>query len=225
MSFSAIGRSALAFASVVVMPSAAINDAARLSIISFWCCELPPKLRARRGVAGMVVSPLLLRSAAQRQAALVELLLDLVEALLAEVGDVQQIVLGLGQQFANRVDLGALQAVAGALREVQILDRQIEVGGRRGDGSDFSELEALRLVAEIGHQSDQRAQRRTGRRKRLSRRDRPVRLDVEDQTLVVGALLDAGRLDLEHDSADGRASHIQPANAHSAVLPITVTVE
>src|SRR5215212_4997458 len=97
MSFSAIGRSALAFASVVVMPSAAINDAARFAIISFWCCELPPKLRALRGVAGMSVSPVVLGSAAQRQAALVELLLDLVEALLAEVGDVEEIVFRLRQ--------------------------------------------------------------------------------------------------------------------------------
>src|SRR3954463_5560380 len=174
MSFSAIGRNALALASVVVMPSAAISDAARLAIISFWCCELPPKLRARRGVAGMVVSPLLLRSAAQRQAALVELLLDLVEALLAEVGDVEQIVFGLGQQFANRVDLGTLQAVARALREVQILDRQVEVGRRCCDRSDFSELQALRLVTEVGNEVDQRAQRCTGRGKRLARRDRTV---------------------------------------------------
>src|SRR3954452_13750715 len=155
MSFSAIGRNALALASVVVMPSAAINDAARLAIISFWCCELPPKLRARRGVAGMVQSPLLLRSAAQRQAALVELLLDLVEALLAEVGDVEQIVFGLGQQLANRVDLRPLQAVARALGQVEVFDRQIEVGRRSGDRSDLTELEALRLVAEIGNQIDE----------------------------------------------------------------------
>src|SRR3954454_19867575 len=54
MSFSAIGRSALALASVVTIASAANSEAARLAIISFWCWELPPKLRARRGVAGMV---------------------------------------------------------------------------------------------------------------------------------------------------------------------------
>src|SRR3954447_11583086 len=116
MSFSAIGRNALALASVVVMPSAAISDAARLAIISFWCCELPPKLRARRGVAGIVVFLYVenlgaWRSAAQRQAALVELLLDLVQALLPEVGDVQQVVLGLGEQLADRVDLRPLEAV------------------------------------------------------------------------------------------------------------------
>src|SRR4051812_38663367 len=96
ISFSAMGRRALALASVVTMASAANNDAARLAIINFWCCELPPKLRALRGVAGMTCP--CFRSAAQRQAALVELLLDLVERLLAEVGDVEQVVLGLGEE-------------------------------------------------------------------------------------------------------------------------------
>src|SRR6188508_2079216 len=145
ISFSAIGRSALAFASVVVMPSAAISDAARLAIISFWCCELPPKLRARRGVAGMVVSPLLLRSAAQRQAALVELLLDLVEALLAEVGDVEQVVLGLGEQLTDRVDLGPLEAVARALGQIEVFDRQVEVGRAGGGVDHLAELQPLGL--------------------------------------------------------------------------------
>src|SRR4051812_15431201 len=97
ISFSAIGRSAFAFASVVVIPSAANSEAARFAIIRRWCAALLPKFGPLRGVAGIVVS----RSAAQRQAALVELLLDLVEALLAEVGDVQQVVLGLGEQLAD----------------------------------------------------------------------------------------------------------------------------
>src|ERR1700694_4139875 len=127
ISFSAIGRSALALASVVVMPSAAINEAARLAIISFWCCELLPKLQAPRGGAGMA-SLRRSSSAAQRQAALVELLLDLVEALLPEVGDVEQVVFGLGEQLANGVDLGTLEAVARTLGEIEVFDRQVEVG-------------------------------------------------------------------------------------------------
>src|SRR4051794_30556763 len=145
MSFSAIGRSALALASVVTIASAAMSDAARLAIISFWCCELPPKLRARRGVAGMVRFLLLRLSAAQRQAALVELLLHFVEALLPEVGDVQQVVFGLGEQFAHGVDLGALQAVARALRQVEVLDGELEVRRGVGRAGHFTELEALRL--------------------------------------------------------------------------------
>src|SRR5688572_4626167 len=70
------------------------------------------------------------RSVARAQAkpALVELGDDFVERLLTEVGDGQQVVLGLLQQLADRVDLCALEAVARPLRELEIFDRQIEVG-------------------------------------------------------------------------------------------------
>ena len=141
MIFSAMGRSALALASVVTMASAAMSDATRLAIISRWCAALPPKRRALLGVAGMVVSSV---PAAERQAALVELGDDLVERLLAEVGDGQQVVLGLLEQLADGVDLGPLEAVARALGQVEILDRQVEVGRAGGGAGDLAELEALR---------------------------------------------------------------------------------
>src|SRR6056297_1600780 len=125
ISFSAMGRRCLAFASEVVIASAANSDAARLAIIRRWWAAELPKRRERRGV-GMSDRVFRVgasqRSAAQREAALVELGLDLVEALLAEVGDVQQVVLGLGEQLADRVDLGPLEAVVGTLGQIEILD-------------------------------------------------------------------------------------------------------
>src|SRR3954453_24205744 len=142
ISFSAIGRRAFALASVVTIASAANSEAARLAIISRWWWASAPNERPRRGVAGIVVSPCLSRSAAQRQAALVELLLHFVEALLSEVGDVEQIVFGLGQQFAHGVDLGAIQAVARALRQVEVLDGELEVRRGVGRAGQFTELEA-----------------------------------------------------------------------------------
>src|SRR5438128_7093657 len=78
--FSATGRSALAFASVVTRPSAAMSDATRLPIIAFWWAAEPPKRRPFFGVAGIGLVP-----RPQRQAPLVELGCHLVEALLAEV--------------------------------------------------------------------------------------------------------------------------------------------
>ena len=110
MIFSAMGRRALALASVVVMASAAINDATRLAIIDFWCAELPPKRRPFLGVAGMTSDP-----DPQRQATLVKFLDDLVKRLLAKVGDGQQVVLRLLQKLADSVNLGALEAVTGTL--------------------------------------------------------------------------------------------------------------
>ena len=75
------------------------------------------------GVAGMGQ----LLGSAEREAPLVELLLDLVERLLAEVGDVEQVVLGLVDELTDRVDLRPLEAVAGTLRQVEVLDRVVEV--------------------------------------------------------------------------------------------------
>src|SRR3954454_17604574 len=145
MTFSAMGRSALARASVVTMASAAISDATMLANIAFWWLALPLNFLSLRGVPSM--SLLLV---AQRQAALVELHDDLVERLLAEVGDGQQIVLGLLEELADGVDLGALEAVARALRQVEVLDREIEVGGTGGHATDLAELEALRGLAHVG---------------------------------------------------------------------------
>src|SRR5919106_2192429 len=147
ISFSATGRRALALASVVTIASAANSEAARLAIISRWCAALPPKARERRGV-GMIRPG----SAAQREAALVELHLHLVQALLPEVGDVQQVVLGLGQQLTDGVDLRPLEAVARTLGQVELLDRQVEVR-RAGRGvGDLAELEPLRLLAQSGNE-------------------------------------------------------------------------
>src|SRR5687767_49569 len=123
MHFSMIGRRALALASVVTRASAAMSDATRLPNIAFWWAASPPKRRPFLGVAGI---RLLL--AAQGQAPLVQLLQHLIERLLAEVGDSQQIVLGFEHELANRVDLGPLEAVAGPLGEVEVLDGQVEVG-------------------------------------------------------------------------------------------------
>src|SRR5262245_54790635 len=146
MSFSATGRSALALASVVTMPSAANRLAARLAIISRWWAALPPNRRPFLGVAGMAVSVL----GAQRQAALVELGDDLVERLLAEVGDGQQVVLRLLHQLAHGVHLGPLEAVAGALGQVEVLDGEVEVGRAGAGHGQLAEPEALGLGARGG---------------------------------------------------------------------------
>src|ERR1700760_3230822 len=144
MTRSATGRRALAFASVVTIASAATSDDTRLAIISRWCDALPPKRRPFFGRPCMTSS--LSAATAQRQATLVELLDDLVQRLLAEVGDGEQVVLGLEEQLADGVDLGPLETVAGALGQVEVLDGQVEIGRRGGRRADLTELEALGLV-------------------------------------------------------------------------------
>src|SRR5581483_12364791 len=116
---------------------AANRCAARFAIMSRWCAGSLPK----RGPFLGVGIPLLLH--AQRQPALVELLDDLLEALRPEVRDREQVVLGLLDELADRVDPGPLEAVAGTLRQVELLDRQLEVGRRGRRRGHLAQLEPL----------------------------------------------------------------------------------
>ncbi len=70
-----------------------------------------------------------------------------------------------------------------------------------------AQLEALRRVLEVGHQAHQGAQGVAGRGQGLPGGDGAVGLDVEDQPVEVGGLLDPDRLDVEghpvHRGEDG----------------------
>src|SRR5579871_2171199 len=113
ISFSAIGRSALALASVVTIASAAISEQNRLASITRWCEGSLPRRGPFFGVAGMA-SPSRPSDAlaGERQTPLVEALDHLVERLLPEVGDRQQLGGGALDQLADAVDLRPLEAVA-----------------------------------------------------------------------------------------------------------------
>src|SRR3989454_11021248 len=63
--------------------------------------------------------------AAQCQAVCGESLLDLFDRLLAKVRDRGQLVLGLHDQIADRLDADALQAVVGTDSQLELLDREI----------------------------------------------------------------------------------------------------
>ena len=94
-------------------------------------------------------------SAAEAETTLVELLLDLVEALLAEVGDVEQIVLGLGEQLTDGVDLSPLEAVPRALRQIELLNGEIELGRRVRRHRGVAELKATGFGRHLGDEIDQ----------------------------------------------------------------------
>ena len=62
---------------------------------------------------------------------------------------------GALDELADRVDLGPLEAVAGTLGEVEVLDREVEVGRAARGGADVAELEALGLLVEVGDEADE----------------------------------------------------------------------
>src|SRR3954468_4461505 len=147
------------------------------------------------------------RAVLQRETQLVQLDLHLVDGLLAAVADIQQIGLRAGDELAHRVHALALEAVVRPHREVQVVDRQCERGDVIGLGRRWPDLDALGLDVEFACQTEQFDQRLARRRQRVTGGDRTLGLDVEDQLVEVGALLDTGRLhlvgDLEHRRVDG----------------------
>src|SRR3954452_24794465 len=147
----------------------------------------------------------------QAQAELFELQLDLVDRLLAEVADVHQLGLRLLHHVADRVDALALQAVVGTDRQVQLLDRDLVVA-RELVGLGRADRNAGRL-GQVGEQVHELEKRAAGGGERLARRHRAVGLDVEDQPVAVGHLLDAGVLDLVAHLADRREDRVDRDHA------------
>src|SRR6266536_2640626 len=76
-------------------------------------------------MAALLGAPAAAVVAAERQAVLPERLLDLFDRLLAEVRDRGQLVLGLHDEIADRLDPDALQAIVGTDSELELLDREI----------------------------------------------------------------------------------------------------
>src|SRR5439155_17560942 len=122
---SAIGLTAFALASVVLIRPCSISDAARFAYSARRCAESRPSFfpdRRCRMASGPEVSAVV---AAQLQPVRGERLLDLFDRLLAEVRDRGELALGLGHEVTDRLDADALQAVVRAHAEFELLDGEV----------------------------------------------------------------------------------------------------
>src|SRR5947208_693733 len=80
-------------------------------------------------------------------------------------------------------------------------DRSRSSIGRPGGGAnDLAEVQRGGLFIETGDQIDQVAQGLAGRGQGVGRRDRTIGLDIENEVVVVGALLNASGLNGERDA-------------------------
>src|ERR1700722_5473126 len=143
----------------------------------------------------------------ERQTQLGQLDLHLVDGLLTEVADVEQVGLGARHQFSDGVHALPLEAVVRAHGQIQVVDRQRERRDVVGLGRRRPDLDALGLDVEFARQTEQFDQRLTRRRQCVAGADRALGLDIEDQLVEVGALLDTGGVHLvghlEHRRVDG----------------------
>src|SRR5690606_33461529 len=176
---------------------------------------------------------------AQGQAARGKDFLDFVERLATQVGGLEQLVFGALDQIADVVDVFGLQAVGRTHGQLEVVDRTqqhgVDLRGaayrclvgiahafKRGKDRDLVHEDAGRLANSLFGRND------------------AVGLDVEDQLVEVGALLDAGAFNriadtahgavrsVEHDTADGvRAVVGQGANVagHIAAALLDLDVD
>src|SRR3954447_6365393 len=122
-----------------------------------------------------------------------ERLLDFLDRLLAEVRDRGELVLGLADEVADRLDADPLEAVVGADAQLlELLDREVlhPVRGRRVGGGagvlDRNRLaEALDLL-EVGEDRQLADQDLRGLADRVARIERAVRRTAKASLLLVG---------------------------------------
>src|SRR5208282_126956 len=122
-------------------------------------------------------------------------LLDLVQRLAAKVFRLQHLGFGLLHQFADRLNVGVLQAVIAAYREFEFLDRTVQVlvldlrpalfAGRRG----------FDLFLEIDKDIHVIFDQLRRESKRIARSDRTVGPDFNRQLVVIGDLSETRRFD------------------------------
>src|SRR5215210_3189338 len=154
---------------------------------------------------------------AERKTQLVQDLLDLLQRLLAEVLRLQHVLLGPPDEVAQGVDVGVLERVGRADREVELVD----VLGQQG--VEPGQLLAAQLAAVVPQALlglDENAEvvleQHSRQRNRLLGGDGPVGPHLEDQALVVGRLAEARGLDAVVDAPDRAVRRVQrdPADAH-----------
>src|SRR4029450_1611799 len=137
--------------------------------------------------------------ASQVQSVCGERLLDFLDRLLAEVRNRGELVLGLRDEIADRLDADALEAVVRADAELELLDREVlhPVRRRRLRTGRLcgSPAEALDPV-EIGEDRELADQDLRGLPDRVTGLDRAVRGHVEAKVFLVGALAAPRGLDV-----------------------------
>lgn len=157
---------------------------------------------------------------AEAKAELDELVLDLVERLLAEVAVLEHLRLALEGELADAGDVGVVEAVRGADGELDLVDAHgeqlLEAAVLLADlGWGLVELDLV--VIEVHENVEVVAEDRRGLEQGIVRGQTAVGPDLEDELIVVGTLTDAGLLNGVLDLGDGREDGVDCDHADRLV--------
>src|SRR5450631_4241276 len=158
------------------------------------------------------------RAVLQLQAHTYELGLDLVDRLRTEVADVEQVGLAASEKLTHGVDALTLETVVGPDGQVEILDRQSKISRECGVGGRGAHVDTFGLDVELAGQAEELDQGLACGRHGITGSHRVLGLDVDDELVEVGALLDAGGLDLVGHGQHGRVDRV---NRNSTDLGVT----
>ena len=135
-------------------------------------------------------------------------MLDLLEGLAAKVTDLYHLVLSLGDEILNSVDVCSFEAVEASYGQVELLDGHFEdlITLRLGlfdDGRSVADC-----VGQVGEQGEVVAENLCTERHRITCGDSLVRPHLDGQLVKVGLIAHAGILDRVVDLQDGCVDRI-----------------
>src|SRR3546814_794128 len=111
-----------------------------------------------------------------------QLRLDLVDRLRTEVPDVEQVLLRARDELTHGVDALTLEAVVGPDGQLQVLDREGQVGSKLLVDRRRADVDALGLDVQLASQAEELDQGLARRGDRVARTDRRLGLHVDDRS-------------------------------------------
>src|SRR5580658_4216926 len=154
---------------------------------------------------------------AERETHLSKDFLDLVEALAAEVLGLQHLGLGLLDQLADGRDVGVLEAVVAAHRELELLNGTVQVLVADCRTIVIGKATRLHLLLEVDEDVHVVFQQLCRETESVSGKNGAVRPDLERELVVVGDLTETRGLDEVVHLADGRVNAVDRDEADTEV--------
>src|ERR1035437_7987762 len=154
---------------------------------------------------------------AQREAHLREDFLDLVQALAAEVLGLEQLGFGLLRQLADGLDVGVLQAVVAAYRQLQLFHRAVQVVVAQNRAAFLATRLGIDFLLEVDEDVHVVLEQLGGQADGVGGQHGPVGPHFKSQLVIVGDLAQAGGFHHIVDAAHRRVDRVHGNKANAQI--------